>query len=439
MLRLLPLTLVAACPAPTAVTDACVPISVAGDDLLGDVGTDVVLDGSASLLCGDDPVAYGWSLARTPTSSTLDDSAFADNGSASAAHTSFAPDVPGIYAIGLIVSQDGVPSNPDLVVIQIGSDEQPPTALAGSDVLGRVGERARLDGSASFDPEGAPLAFRWSMASLPGGSQLAANDLWDAHTAGPSFLPDVAGTFVLALTVDDGSSTSLADYVSVDAAPDDRAPVADAGPSRTLPACESDLFALDATASYDPDGDALTYRWGVLDVPDGSLATELSDATSARTTFAPDVDGTYTFWLEVDDGLVPSPKDVVSLTTGGPNRAPIAAAGVDQIVHNVRADCVNTADGPRCEPCPVVRFRLDGTSSTDADGDTLRYRWDAPADFTVSDATVGAVDVWTPTTLVPDSGETLTVAWDLTLSVADCAEVDDDVVRITLECRGDPP
>ncbi len=441
MFRALPLALVAACTAPPGASDACLPIAVAGEDLAGEVGTDVTLDGSASPLCGDGPVAYGWSLARTPTSSTIDDSAFTDNGSATAVATSFVPDVPGSYAIGLIVSQGGATSNPDLVVVQVGSTEQLPTALAGDDVIGRVGERARLDGSASFDPEGAPLAFRWSMASLPDGSQLTTNDLWDAHTSGPSFLPDVPGSYVLALTVDDGSSTSAPDYASVDAASDDRAPVADAGPSRTLPACESDLFVLDATASYDPDGDPLTYRWGVLDVPDGSAATDaaLSDPIGARTTFAPDVDGAYTFWLEVDDGIVPSPKDVVTLATGGPNRAPSADAGADQIVRNVRAACVTTPEGPRCEPCPVVRFRLDGTSSTDVDEDALRYRWDVPGGLGVSDANVGAVDVWTPATLIPDSGVTLTTSWDLTLSVADCADVDVDTVRITLECRGDAP
>lgn len=441
MPRLLPLAFLAACTAPDAAPEACVPVAIAGDDQAGDVGAEVTLDGSASALCGDDPVAYGWSLARAPGSSALDDSTFADNGSATAVATSFVPDAPGTYAIGLIVTQDGVASNPDLVVVQVGSDELAPTALAGADVIGRVGERARLDGSLSFDPEGAPLAFRWSMASLPEGSHLTANDLWDAHTAGPSFLPDVAGTYVLALTVADGASTSAPDYASVAAASDDRAPVADAGPSRTLPACASDLFVLDASGSYDPDGDELTYRWGVLDVPSGSAASDdtLSDATSARATFAPDVDGTYTFWLEVDDGIVPSPKDVVALTTGGPNRAPVAAAGVDQIVHNVRADCVTTADGPRCEPCPVVRFRLDGTSSTDADGDALRYRWEAPAALTVSDPDVGAMDLWTPADLVPDSGEVLTTSWDVKLAVADCAEVAFDTVRITLECLGDAP
>jgi hypothetical protein len=430
-----------ACQPPPPVPEACVPVAIAGEDRVGDVGVDVALDGSASAVCGDDPVAYGWSLARTPASSALDDSAFTDNGGPTAVDTSFIPDVPGTYAIGLIVTQDGVPSNPDVVVVEVGSSEQAPLADAGADVVGRVGERAILDGSASSDPEGAVLSYRWTMASLPAESQLEPRDLWDAHTASPSFVPDVAGAYVLALTVDDGSATSAPDYASVEAASDDRAPVADAGPSRIVPACESDLFVLDASGSYDPDGDVITYQWGVLAVPDGSATgdADLVAATDVRTTFAPDVDGTYTFWLEVDDGIVPSPKDLVALTTGGANRAPAADAGEDQVIQNVRADCANTPDGPRCEPCPTVRFRLDGTTSTDPDGDALRYRWDVPDALAVSDATVGAIDVWTPTNLVPDSGQTLTTHWDLGLSVADCAEVAEDTVRITIECHGDAP
>lgn len=421
---------------PPPVEEACALVAVAGPDLTGSVGEIVALEASGSGLCGDDPAAFGWSLARTPPASALDDSAFGENGSPAAIATSFTPDAPGEYVVGLIVTQDGEPSNTDLLVVTVGSVAADPVADAGPDVPGRVGERAILDGSASFDPDGATLAWRWTLASTPAGSALGA--VWDAHSARPSLVPDVAGTYVLALTVDDGTAASAPDYASVDAAPDDRPPVADAGVSRTLPPCESDLFVLDGTGSYDADGDSLTYEWGVFAAPAGSLAALVGE-TSARPTFSPDVAGTYTFWLEVDDGVLASPKDLVTLTTSEANAPPVADAGPDQEVRNLRADCVATPDGPRCEACPVVRFRLDGTASDDPDGDALRYAWDVPDGVLVSDRSTGALDLWTPDDLVPNSGQTLRAEFELTLTVADCLHEQSDVVRVAVECRGEAP
>ena len=71
--------------------------------------------------------------------------------------------------------------------------------------------------------------------------------------------------------------------------------------------------------------------------------------------FTADEPGTYVAQLIVHDGTVPSTADTVTISTQ--NTAPVAAAGPDQSV--LVADAVT----------------LDGSSSSDADGDALSYAW----------------------------------------------------------------
>src|SRR5699024_2354177 len=115
-------------------------------------------------------------------------------------------------------------------------------------------------------------------------------------------------------------------------------------------------FTLDGTGSFDNDGDVLTYSWS-LTGPDGSTAA-LDDTTTAEPAFTPDLVGTYTVNLVVNDGTFVSASDSVIITVlPVPNEAPAAEAGTDQSAL-VGAEVV-----------------LDGSGSTDPDGDTLTYAW----------------------------------------------------------------
>ena len=71
----------------------------------------------------------------------------------------------------------------------------PPIANAGNDRSVFVGDSVMLDGSGSGDADGDQISYLWSIVSVPGGSAVT---LSDSRVVSPSFVPDVAGTYIFA-------------------------------------------------------------------------------------------------------------------------------------------------------------------------------------------------------------------------------------------------
>ena len=150
------------------------------------------------------------------------------------------------------------------------------------------------------------------------------------------------------------------------------APMANAGPDQNV--ALGTVVTLDGSGSSDADGDTLTYSWAFTSKPAGSSAT-LSDSTVVNPSFTADIAGASVVRLVVNDGTEYSDLDKVTITASKLNSAPVAEAGIDQ----------SSSTGA------VVT--LDGSGSSDADGDTLTYSWaftskPAGSNATLSDSTV---------------------------------------------------
>lgn len=182
-----------------------------------------------------------------------------------------------------------------------------PVADAGADLTVSVGDLIQLDGSNSSDADGDSLSYNWSVSSIPEGSEAA---LSDNTVAMPTFIADAAGDFVFSLTVHDGSASSTGDLVTITALALNNPPVADAGADQSV--IVGQQVQLDGSASFDADGDTLTYSWSLSSVPEGSQAL-LSNSTSTSPTITADTEGEYLLQLVVNDGLDVS-QDTVTIT-----------------------------------------------------------------------------------------------------------------------------
>ena len=155
-----------------------------------------------------------------------------------------------------------------------------PVASPGTSQDVRVGSTVTLDGSQSFDSDGDPLTYLWTL-STPEGS---VTSLSDATSAITKFDADVPGDYVVTLVVNDTKIDSAASSVRIRALPEmvdmNQPPVADAGLDRQV---ETGMMVqLDGARSSDPDSDPLIYAWTLVTRPSGSTAARWSPASSSR-------------------------------------------------------------------------------------------------------------------------------------------------------------
>lgn len=273
------------------------PTANAGTPQTVHVGFPVTLDGSGSSDPDGDTITYAWSIVTRPISST------AALSNTSVVNPAFVPDVPGDYIIELVVTDNsGLQSEPASVAIS--TTNTPPIAEAGEDQsVQLVGSIVSLNGTQSYDGDGDPITYAWQFTSRPAGSNAALNG---ANTVFPTFTPDVYGTYTVRFVVSDPWAASDPDFVTISF--ENVKPVADPGTSQSTVVFQA--VALDGGASWDANGDSLTYHWSLLSYPQGSVAA-IVNPTAEVAAFTPDVEGTYVIQLVVSDGIASSdPKSI---------------------------------------------------------------------------------------------------------------------------------
>ena len=310
------------------------PAVSAGSDMVIDAGEYITLHASGTDP-NEDSLSFQWSQEDGPGLSLPD---------MNTADIELYLDEPGQYRFSVTCSDGFLVSEPDEVLVTVNAVNHAPTAEAGGGQDVELGERVVLDGSASSDPDGDELSYTWIMVSGP------AVVLNADTTAAPWFDATTLGTYVFALTVTDGQVSSATDTVSIRVLSANLAPIADAG--EDLEVMVGDQVRLDAGASYDPDGDGLSFGWTQL----SGATVALTGADTPSPTFTPTTSGVLTFQVAVSDAQASS-EDVLSVTVNSLNQVPEAHAGED-LVATIGEEVY-----------------LDGTQSQDPDGDAISYIW----------------------------------------------------------------
>jgi len=363
------------------------PVAYAGIDQSINEGATVTLDGSASTDPDNNTLTYLWTA---PSGIILS--------STTAVKPTFtAPEVltNQTYTISLIVNDGIVNSIADQVIITVRQVNKAPVANAGPDQYLDEGVLVTLNGSASSDPDNNTLTYSWS---APEGISLSS-----ATAAKPTFTaPEVMvnQTYTFSLIVNDGTVSSTVDQVFIAIKQINKAPVANAGSDQSVE--KNTLYTLNGTSSIDPDGDALTYLWTA---PSGIILSSNSVARPTFTTPATTTATNFTFTLTVSDGKLSSISDQIIITLKQSNLAPEAKAGIDQSID---------------EGSLVI---LDGSASSDPDGDPLVYIWVAPSGITLNSTTAAK-----PTFTAPEVMINQTYTFSLIVNDGTVSSIADQVV-----------
>ncbi|MBN1116298.1 MAG: hypothetical protein JXA77_03770, partial [Bacteroidales bacterium] len=241
-------------------------------------------------------------------------------------------------------------------VVYLDASDMEPVADAGSDIDVNENEPVTLDGSGSYDVNNKSITYLWN--SIDGVTLSSTNSVAPSFTA-PIITSDAVYRF--GLTVNNGTDDSFADTVEVFVS--NTPPVAVAGNDNVVDELESGT--LDGSSSSDLGDDIVSYLW--------YCATDLSfgTPTDATTSFtAPEVivDEIYEVILTVSnsDGLFD--RDTLEITVHDANKPPVGNAGSD----------FSEDEG--------VFVTLDGSGSSDSDGDALTYSWTSIDGATISGA-----------------------------------------------------
>ena len=369
------------------------PVAEAGSTVDAIVGDTVYLDGTGSDDPDGDALSYTWEQVDG-TTVTLDIT--------DPSRPFFSASVSDIYQFSLMVSDGFTSSGTDHVKVYIRNEyNSAPNTDAGPDQSVTRDVLVTLDGSSTYDIDFDPITYLWNELSGPPVT-LQPSDTAKVVTFTPD--PGYVGDYLFELVASDPYLSS-GDTVRITVI--NNGPVADAGAD--VSGQTGSTVQLDGSGSYDPDGDLLSYAWTQMD----GDAVVLDESDPERPIFVTSSPGNYLFELVVSDSfLYSSPDTVEAVVTSPGNTRPAAEAGADIV-----SDWYDPAF-----------VSLDGTASSDAEGDTLSYEW------TMVEKPSGSAAVLSdPYSATPQFDDDVAGIYRFALRVHD-GEVYSELDGMTVEC-----
>ncbi|MCP4697241.1 MAG: PKD domain-containing protein, partial [Gammaproteobacteria bacterium] len=232
----------------------------------GEAPLTVALDASASSDSDGTIVSYTWSSAP-------------DGQTAAGTTASLTFNGPGTYTVTLEVTDNGGKTAQAQKTVTVTQNAPPTAAFSVSPESGEAPLTVSLDGSASVDPDGSIVSYTWS--SAPDGQTAA------GETASLTF--NEPGAYTVTLEVTDNGGKTVQTQEAITVTEEQQPPVAIF--TATLGATPLTV-ELDASASYDPDGDVVDYQWN---------GSDGQTASGRQVTMSFSTEGTYDIDLAVKD------------------------------------------------------------------------------------------------------------------------------------------
>ncbi|MES2777206.1 MAG: PKD domain-containing protein [Bacteroidota bacterium] len=325
------------------------PVANAGSDQSITLPTSSVnLSGSGSADSDGIINGYAWSQVSGPSTANIS--------SPSAVSTGISGLVQGVYIFRLTVTDDDLATSFDNVQVTVNAAPVniPPSANAGVDqTITLPASAVTVNGSGSSDPDGTITVYAWSQVSGPSTANISNPS---AVSTGISGL--VQGVYTFRLTVtDDDLATSFDDVqVTVNAAPVNIPPTANAGVDQTI-TLPASTVTVNGSGSSDPDGTITVYAWSQVS---GPSTANINNPSAVSTGISGLVQGVYTFRLTITDNDLATSFDDIEVTVNAApvNIPPVANSGSDQTI-----------------TLPTNSVTVNGGGSSDPDGTINAYAW----------------------------------------------------------------
>jgi hypothetical protein len=309
-----------------------------------------VLDGRASRHPAGAPLSFQWSATGGPVPLRV------------TGDTTAMPSVemtwPGTYTFGLRVYDRFQTSQIAEVAITVA--DLPPSCGVGPDRAVPTGS-VTLTGWAT-DPNGQPIGVAWVQVQGPRPVPVVDPRALTTTFTAPA---DATGVYLFVLKATDGGHTTASAPLRIEVNDPPEA-VAGARAGTVAPGTPVDL---DGSASRDPNPEdsPLAYSWSVASGPESG---ELSGSDQPFARFTARRSGEYALKLTVTERANRGKHDA-AVTVKVKNVAPVASAGAPREIHRESVS-------------------LDGSGSSDENGDPLTYSWSqtsGPAPLEISDPT----------------------------------------------------